>query len=212
MTQDPPQSTDTVAADDKAAERPHRLRKGDEAGFRKFLETNTTHIQRFALTRLANDVEAAEEVVQATITEAVRNLDALHSGAHAGIPMLIWVFRLCRLEVKEYVHRRERQTHGKFTAQNAMELRDVAARLSSRGHEVTALCGDAALWCLAVVVFDRLPELEAAALELKYLGGASNHDVARLLDLTEPEAQVLLARARILFKTQLDRLSHNTRS
>lgn len=192
-------------------ERPQRLRKGDEAGFRKFLETNAQHLQRFALMRLANDAQAAEEVVQATVAEAIRNLDKLHSEAHAGIPMLLWVFRICRLEIKEYLHRRERQTHRQFTAQNFMKLGDAVKRLSSKGEEAAVLCADETLGRLVVVIFDRLPELEAAALELKFLGGSSNHDVALLLDLTESQAHKLLSRSRTSFKTELTWLSRNAK-
>lgn len=208
--QDAPVSTEPIMVN--TAERPQRLRKGDEAGFRKFLETNAQHLQRFALLRLANDAQAAEEVVQATVAEAIRNLGALHSDAHAGIPLLIWVFRIARLEIKEHLHRRERQTHRKFTAQNFVKLSDAIAGLSSKGHEAAALCADETLQRLVVVIFDRLSELEGTALELKYLGASSNHDLARSLDVTEPQAQKLLARARSSFKAELGRLSRNFRS
>ena len=210
--QDPSQSTEADAVAGKAAKKPQRLRKGDEAGFRKFLESNAPHLHRFALMRLANEVQAAEEVVQATVAEAVRNLGTLHSDAHAGMPMLIWVFRIARLEIKEHLHRRERQTHRKFTAQNFVKLSDAIAGLSSKGHEAAALCADETLQRLVVVIFDRLSELEGAALELKYMGASSNHDVARLLDLTEPQAQKLLGRARSSFRNELGRLSRNFRS
>lgn len=211
-SQDASPSTKADAVAGKAVEKPQRLRKGDEAGLRKFLETNAPHVHRFALLRLANEAQAAEEVVQATLAEAVRNLGTLHSEAHAGIPMLIWVFRIARLEIKEHLHRRERQTHRQFTAQNFVKLSDAIAGLSSKGHEAAALCADEALRHLVVVIFDRLSELEGAALELKYLGASSSHDVALLLDLTEPQAQKLLARARSSFKNELDRLSRSFRS
>lgn len=184
-----------------------RMRKGDEAGFQIFLENNAAHLHSFARVRLSDDQDAAQDVVRATVSEAVRNLGVLHSAAHAGVPTLIWLFRLCRLEIKEHVHCVARQTHRKFTAQNLIKLKDAILGLANKGDDVGKLCADESLRHLVVVIFDRLPERESAALELKYLHGSSNHEVALLLDLTEPATHGLLSRARVAFREELKRMS-----
>ena len=47
---------------------------GDESAFRHFFATYFPRIYRFALPRLAGDIEATKEVVQASLTKAVRSL------------------------------------------------------------------------------------------------------------------------------------------
>lgn len=201
----------SVGAVASAPDRPHRFRKGDEAGFLIFVETNCAHLNRFAWIRLGLDEQAAQEVVQATLAEALRNLNVLHSRAHAGVSVLMWLFRLCRLEIKEYLHRRERQTHTRARAQSSFKLKDAIVGLAGKGDDVASLCLDESLRHLVVVIFDRLPEREAAALELKYLGGSSDHEVARLLDLTVPASEALLTQARAAFRAELKRLANVSR-
>ena len=47
---------------------------GDEAAFRSFFTAYFPRVYRFALPRLSGEAEAAKEVVQATLTKAMRNL------------------------------------------------------------------------------------------------------------------------------------------
>jgi RNA polymerase sigma-70 factor (ECF subfamily) len=54
---------------------------GDERAFKLFFETYFPRVYRFALPRLAGDVEATREVVQTTLTKAVRNLAGYRSDA-----------------------------------------------------------------------------------------------------------------------------------
>src|SRR5690348_12923631 len=48
---------------------------GDERAFDAFFEAHFPRLYRFALPRLGGDVEAAQEVVQASLGKAMRKLD-----------------------------------------------------------------------------------------------------------------------------------------
>ena len=179
-----------------------RLRKGDEAGFKAFFDANFAHLYRFAHVRLARDEAATGEVVRATLCEVIRNLIRLHSEAHAGLPILVWVQRLCRLEIREWQTLRAREASRRLPIRRIQQLREA---IVERADDLsgTGLDQQEVRIRLFVRTCDRLPEMEATALELSYVGDCSIHEVARLLDLTPAAAQRLLVRARELFQRSL---------
>jgi RNA polymerase sigma-70 factor, ECF subfamily len=54
---------------------------GDERAFRMFFDAYFPRVYRFALPRLASDIEATKEVVQATLTKSIRKLDTFRADA-----------------------------------------------------------------------------------------------------------------------------------
>lgn len=176
-----------------------RLRKGEEAGFKAFFDANFSHLYRFVYVRMACDEQATMEVVRATLCEAVRNVVRLHSSAYAGVPALIWALRICRLEIAELQARRARETSRRPPNGRIPKLHDVIVGDAHDPERRQAGNEDSRLR-LIVRICDQLPEMEGTALELKYVGSCSSHEVARLLDLPSPAAQDLIARARNLFQ------------
>ena len=57
-----------------------RLLRGDEAAFEEFFETYSSRLYRFAIVRLERDPDAAEEVVQAALSNSRRQIGHLSRG------------------------------------------------------------------------------------------------------------------------------------
>src|SRR4030095_1225541 len=71
---------------------------GDEAAFRSFFTAYFPRVYRFALPRLNNEVEAAKEVVQSTLTKAMRNL----AGYRGEAALFSWLCQICRRQIVDH--------------------------------------------------------------------------------------------------------------
>ena len=80
---------------------------GDERAFEAFFNAYFARVYRFALPRLNGDVEAARDVVQATLGKAMRGL----AGFRGESGLFTWICRICRNEVVEYLRARRRGGH-----------------------------------------------------------------------------------------------------
>jgi RNA polymerase sigma-70 factor (ECF subfamily) len=72
-----------------------RLVRGDEAAFGEFFEAHFAPLFRFAMPRVANDAQVAEDVVQAALCRAVRKLMSYRGEA----ALLTWLCTFCRHEI-----------------------------------------------------------------------------------------------------------------
>src|SRR6185295_13253388 len=75
---------------------------GDEAAFGEFFDTYFPRLFRFAVRRVAED--AAEDVVQATLVQAIRKLGTWRGEA----ALFTWLCTLCRHEVSAFIRRERR--------------------------------------------------------------------------------------------------------
>jgi len=81
-----------------------RMRAGDEEAFEQFFETYFQPVYRFALARVGQEMELAEEIAQATICKALEKL-----GTYRGEAALFsWLCSICRFEISGH-YRRERR-------------------------------------------------------------------------------------------------------
>lgn len=173
---------------------------GDERAFEAFFNAYFARVYRFALPRLNGDVEAARDVVQATLGKAMRGLH----GFRGESGLFTWICRICRNEVVEYL--RSRRRGGDFTliddhpqlraAVESIEAPEEYDLVRAYGREETAR--------LVRVVLDRLPAGYGDALEWKYLEGDSVEAIGRRLGIGTIAAQSLLARARVAFRESLE--------
>src|SRR5689334_22036513 len=95
---------DTSLTDEQALLR--RMLAGDERAFNAFFESYFARLYRFALPRVNGDVEAAREVVQATLSKAMRKLTQYRGEAS----LFTWVCQICRREVVDYLRAHRRHT------------------------------------------------------------------------------------------------------
>jgi RNA polymerase sigma-70 factor (ECF subfamily) len=82
-----------------------RLRAGDERAFEEFFDAYFPRLYRFALVRTRHDPEAAEEIVQATLTQVVRKLGTYRAEA----ALFTWLCTFCRHDLGSYSRRRRRR-------------------------------------------------------------------------------------------------------
>jgi RNA polymerase sigma-70 factor (ECF subfamily) len=172
-----------------------RMMRGDEAAFSEFFASHFAPLFRFAMPRVGNDAEVAEEVVQAALCLAVRKLGSYRGEA----ALLTWLCTFCRHEIGAFF---EKQRRLPPTTELLDELPEVRAALESLGaaerpeatlqrHETSRL---------VQLVLDRLPGPYGNALEWKYIDGLSVAEIAERLGVGTKAAESTLTRARAAFR------------
>jgi len=178
-----------------------KMLAGDERAFDAFFTDYFPRVYRFALPRLAGDVEAAKDVVQATLIKAIRNLGEYRAEA----AMFTWICQICRRQIVDYLRAHRRQNERIVMFEDSPEL---AAALES--IEAPAEVNPAHRYSrgetrqLIQAVLDRLPARYADALEWKYVEGYSVEEIGARLGVGRTAAQSLLARARVAFREALE--------
>ena len=81
-----------------------QLLNGDEQAFNRFFEDNFARLYRFAVARLSDDPEGAREVVQITLTRAVRKMHTFRAES----ALFTWLCAICRNEISDWLRRQGR--------------------------------------------------------------------------------------------------------
>lgn len=173
---------------------------GDEAAFRHFFETYFPRVYRFALPRLAGDVEATKEVVQASLTKAIRSLASYRSDA----ALFTWLCQICRSQIVDYLRANKRFSDRIVLIDDTPELRAALESVEAPAEDEPAQrLSNAQTRALVQSVLDRLPARYGDVLEWKYIEGRSVEEIGDLLGVGHAAAQSMLARARIAFRDAL---------
>jgi RNA polymerase sigma-70 factor (ECF subfamily) len=170
---------------------------GDEAAFAVFFEEHFPRLYRFALVRMHDAADAAEEVVQAALCTAISKLGTFRGEA----TLFTWLCTFCRHEISAYYHRARRQPP-------TTELVEQSVEVSAALESLWVLIGDgpedvlqrSETARLVHVTLDRLPGRYADALEWKYVDNLSVKEIAARLGLSPKAAESLLTRAREAFR------------
>lgn len=169
----------------------------EEAAFNEFFRCYFPRIYRFALTRLDNDAQAAEEIVQSTLIRAIRNL----KGYRGEAALFTWVCQICRNQISDYFRSARRLGSRVAMIEDSPEIRAALESLAAPSREQPQQrYRDAEISRLVRVVLDTLPGRYGSALELKYIDGLSVEQIGLRLSISATAAQSLLARARAAFK------------
>lgn len=180
-----------------------QMLRGDERAFQEFFDGYFPRVYRFALARV-RDEDTAEEIVQATLIQAVRKLHAFRGEAS----LFTWLAAICRREVSAW---HERHSRHEMVALEE-DLPDVRARLeslvASTGRPDEQL-HQQELARLIRVTLDFLPVRYGDVLEWKYVDGLTVAEIAGRLRLTPKAAESLLTRARDRFRTAFDALTRS---
>lgn len=182
------------SADKKLAK---RILDGDQRSFDVFFNTYYPRLFRFALVRLDNDRDLADETAQIVICQALSKLSTYRGEA----ALFSWLCTFCRYEVS-------RQRKARHRAQGDQPLTEddpaVKAALdslladSSRDPDVSLY--QAEIRRLVKVAMDYLPALYADALEAKYLRDMSVNEIADMIGKTPKATESILTRARAAFR------------
>jgi len=173
-----------------------QLLQGDEVAFEQFFDGMFPRIYRFALPRVDQREDAAEEVAQATLCLAVRKLDTFRGEA----TLFTWICTICRHEIHAWRTRERDRT----TVELIEDVPEIRAALESlhaielQAIDITVERRDMA--ALVQRVLDYLPSHYGSALEWKYLDELSVREIATRLGMGEKAAESLLTRARRAFR------------
>jgi RNA polymerase sigma-70 factor (ECF subfamily) len=175
--------------------------EGDEQSFRLFFEAYFPRIYRFAAPRLGGDHDVCKEVVQATLTKAMRNLSTFRGES----ALFSWLCQICRNEIVDYLRARKRRTDHIVFIEDQPELRAALESIEAPAEEqpVHKLSREQAK-ALVRSVLDRLPSRYGDVLEWKYVEGRSVEEIGDLLGIGHTAAQSMLARARTAFREALE--------
>jgi len=183
-----------VYLDDKRVVK--QLLAGDQRAFDRFFDENFARLYRFAMLRLADDPDGAREVVQITLTRAVRKLGTFRAES----ALFTWLCAICRNEISDWLRRRGRYRDHIVLIEDFPEIQAAVDSFQApvedgpegQYQRVQAMR-------LIQVALDRLPAKYGNVLEWKYVEGHSVKEISAKLEIGTEAAQSLLSRAKRAF-------------
>jgi RNA polymerase sigma-70 factor (ECF subfamily) len=173
-----------------------QLLAGDQRAFDRFFEENFARLYRFAIVRLSDDPEGAREVVQITLTRAVRKLHTFRAES----ALFTWLCAICRNEVSDWLRRQGRYRDHIVLVEDFPEVQAAVDSFQAPledGPEQHYQRVEAMR--LIQVALDRLPAKYGNVLEWKYVEGYSVKEISARLNIGTEATQSLLARAKRAF-------------
>jgi RNA polymerase sigma-70 factor (ECF subfamily) len=173
-----------------------QLLAGDQRAFDRFFEDNFARLYRFALVRLSDDPEGAREVVQITLTRAVRKLHQYRAES----ALFTWLCAICRNETSDWLRREVRYREHIVLSEDHPEIQAAVDSFQipaednpERQYQRTEVMR------LIQVALDRLPAKYGNVLEWKYVEGHSIKEISTKLEISGEAAQSLISRAKRAF-------------
>lgn len=178
-----------------------RMLSGEESAFEEFFDSHFPGLYRFALARVGQNADAAEEVVQASIAKAIRKL-----GTYRGEAALFsWLCAFCRHEIGAFY--RERGQSPSLT-EDTPEVRAALESLAAADtDDPDSRLRRKQLSGIVQVTLDFLPRHYGDALEWKYIEGLSVAEIGARLSIGTKAAESLLTRARVAFRDGFDAMT-----
>ena len=173
-----------------------QLLAGDERAFERFFAENFARLYRFALARLADDPEGAREVVQITLTRAVRKLHTFRAES----ALFTWLCAICRNEMNDWLRARGRYREHIVLVEDFPEVQAAvdSFRAPVEDSPERQFQRTEALRLIQVAL-DRLPAKYGDVLEWKYIEGHSVKEISARLQMGTEATQSLIARAKRAF-------------
>ncbi len=169
---------------------------GHPGAFATLFKEYFPRLFRFTLTRVDNNEELAEEIVQRTMCIVVRKMSSFRGEAL----LFTWLCQICRNETSAVFRQRNLELREDIpiedhpAVQAALEsvaVDDGRPESAQRRDEIANFVR---------VTLEHLPMNYATALEMKYVLGCSVKEIAERLQVGEKAAESVLSRARAAFK------------
>lgn len=174
-----------------------QLLAGDERAFGQLFDENYSRLFRFVLARVPGDEEAAAEIVQAALSNALRRISSYRGEA----ALFTWLCAIARNELVDWARRNARYREHVVLTEDLPEIQAaVDSLLMVSGEGPGRAYQRQELSRLVQVALDALPPRYGDALEWKYIQGYSVKEIAAKTGLSFEAAQSLLARARKAFQ------------
>ncbi len=173
-----------------------RVLGGDEEAFRQFFDENYARLYRFALTRLKNDAEAAQDIVQHSFSKALRKLNTYKAESQ----LHTWLCAICRNDIGDWYRKQGRYEERIVLVEDRPAIQAaIDSFRAPLSDDPAANYQRTEAARLIQVALDRLPPKYGNALEWKYVEGYSSREIADRLNIGQEAAQSLLARAKRAF-------------
>lgn len=176
-----------------------KLIAGNEEAFVAFFNDYFPRLYRFAMTRLKDDEEDIKDIIQTTLTNAIRSMDTYRGEA----ALFSWLCQICRNEINGHLRRKNRDEV--LVAEDGSELRGILETLAApEVYEPRYNSEKEEIKRMVQVILDYLPPKYGNALEWKYIEGCSVNEIAEKLLVTPLAAQSILSRARVAFRDAIE--------
>jgi RNA polymerase sigma-70 factor (ECF subfamily) len=173
-----------------------QLLAGDRKAFDEFFDENFARLYRFAMARLSKDPEGARDVVQVTLTRAMRKLGSYRAES----ALFTWLCAICRNEISDYIRRDARHRDNVLLVEDFPEVQAAVDSLQTPlADSPEQEYQREQSMRLIQVALDLLPAKYGDVLEWKYIEGYSVQEIATRLQIGGEAAQSLLARAKRAF-------------
>lgn len=185
-----------------------RVLAGEASAIALLADDCITPLYRFCLYRVGRDKDLCEDVVQETLTQAIREV-AKYDPGRAGGNIFGWLTGLARNHIQRQLSRK-RGTVSLEALWERMdrELLEVYARLDSQPF-ADELIEREETREMVNITMSQLPPHYREALEAKYVEGRSVREIADGARISEKAAESLLTRAREAFKATFLALAKN---
>jgi RNA polymerase sigma-70 factor (ECF subfamily) len=192
-----------VYLDDKTLA--NEMLAGQKQAFDRFFHEYFARLYRFALARLADDPDAARDVVQVTFTRAIRKLHTYRAES----ALFTWLCAICRNETSEWLRQQGRYREHVVLIEDHPDVQAAVDSFQLPEEQLPeAQLRRAENLRLIELALDALPARYGDVLEWKYVEGRSIREIAARLNLGQEATQSLLARAKRAFADVYTSLSN----
>ena len=173
-----------------------RVAAGEKDAFDLFFHEYFPRLFRFTLTRVNNNPDLAEEVVQRTMCIVVRKM-----GTYRGEALLFtWLCQICRNEVIAVCRQRRIELTDDLPIEDHPAVQAALESVATDEHRPERAHRREEIAHFVRTTLDYLPAKYATALEMKYMQGSSVAEIGAALGIGTKAAESLLTRARVAFK------------
>jgi RNA polymerase sigma-70 factor (ECF subfamily) len=184
----------SVYLDDKTLA--NEMLAGQKQAFDRFFDEYFARLYRFALARLADDPDAAREVVQVSFIRAIRKLHTYRAES----ALFTWLCAICRNETSEWLRQQGRYREHVVLIEDHPDVQAAVDSFQLPEEQLPeAQLRRAENLRLIELALDALPARYGDVLEWKYVEGHSIREIAARLNLGQEATQSLLARAKRAF-------------
>ena len=173
-----------------------KVAAGDRRAFDAFFKEYFPRLYRFTLTRVDNNEELAEEIVQRTMCIVVRKM-----GTYRGEALLFtWLCQICRNEIAAVLRQKGAHLEEQLPIEDHPAVQAALESISGTDYRPESIQSRSEIVAFVRATLDHLPTNYATALEMKYINGDSVAEIAKALGVGEKAAESILSRARAAFK------------
>lgn len=196
--------TDGLPQVDKDRSLAARVAAGDQGAFDEFFKEYFPRLFRFTLSRVDNNAELAEEIVQRTMCIVVRKMSAYRGEAL----LFTWLCQICRNETTSVYRERKLEFHEHIPIEDHPGVQAALESAAPDDYRPESARRREEIAHFVRVTLEHLPANYATALEMKYVQGHSVKEIAARLKVGDKAAESILTRARVAFKERFRAIWH----